>query len=88
MDLYKWAFKLAPFTPGELIADCFALARDIREMDMRASPYDLRSLGFEPIRIETTEGRMEYESQQRIFTERGEPLRARLIALCTRLLAD
>jgi hypothetical protein len=22
MDLYKWAFKLAPFTPAELIADC------------------------------------------------------------------
>ena len=30
MDLYKWAFKLAPFAPAELVADCFALARDIR----------------------------------------------------------
>lgn len=87
MDLYKWAFKLAPFTPAELIADCFALARDIREMDMRASPYDLRALGFEPIMIETAEGRLEYERQQRIFTARGEPVRARLIALCERLLA-
>ena len=53
MDLYKWAFKLAPFTPAELIADCFALARDIREVDMCASPYDLEKLGFTPIRIET-----------------------------------
>lgn len=87
MDLYKWAFKLAPFTPGELIADCFALARDIREMDMRASPYDLHALGFEPIKIETPEGRMEYEREQRAFTARGEPLRARLLALCERLLA-
>jgi hypothetical protein len=87
MDLYKWAFKLAPFTPGELIADCFALARDIREMDMRASPYDLRSLGFEPIMIETPEGRMDYERHQRSFTARGEPLRARLLAVCERLLA-
>ena len=25
MDLYKWAFKLAPFAPSELIADGFAL---------------------------------------------------------------
>jgi hypothetical protein len=87
MDLYKWAFKLAPFTPGELIADCFDLARDIRETDMRASPYDLRALGFEPIMIETPEGRMEYERWQRIFSGRGEPLRARLIALCDRLSA-
>jgi hypothetical protein len=87
MDLYKWAFKLAPFTPGELVADCFALARDIREIDMRASPYDLARLGFAPIRIETPEGRAEYEQNQRDFAERSQPLRARLIALCERLLS-
>lgn len=86
MDLYKWAFKLAPFTPSELIADCFELARDIREIDMRASPYDLRALGFVPIAIETPEGRAEYEKHQRAFAARGEPLRARLIALCDALL--
>jgi hypothetical protein len=87
MDLYKWAFKLAPFTPAELIADCFELARDIREVDMRASPYDLRALGFEPIPIETPAGRADYERHQRAFATRGEPLRARLITLCERLLA-
>ena len=86
MDLYKWAFKLAPFTPAELIADCFELARDIREVDMRASPYDLRALGFDCIPIETAAGRAEYEAHQRTFSRRGEPLRARLIALCDRLL--
>jgi len=86
MDLYKWAFKLAPFTPGELIADCFELARDIREVDMRASPYDLRVLGFEPIAIETPAGRAEYERRQREFSARGEPLRERLAELCGRLL--
>jgi hypothetical protein len=85
MDLYKWAFKLAPFTPSELIADCFALARDIREIDMRASPYDLRALGYEPIPIETAAGRADYEQHQRTFATRGEPLRARLIALTQRL---
>ncbi|MCR6655241.1 MAG: 3-methyladenine DNA glycosylase [Opitutus sp.] len=87
MDLYKWAFKLAPFTPSELIADCFELARDIREIDMRASPYDLRALGFAPIPIETASGKSEYEQHQRAFAARGEPLRARLLALCERLLA-
>jgi hypothetical protein len=87
MDLYKWAFKLAPFTPSELIADCFALARDIREVDMRASPYDLAALGFAPIRIETPAGRLDYEAIQREFAARSVPLRHRLIALCTRLLS-
>ena len=87
MDLYKWSFKLAPFAPAELIADCFALAYDIREVDMRASPYDLRTLGFAPIPIETPAGRAEYESHQRAFAARADPLRTRLLALCDRLLA-
>ena len=86
MDLYKWSFKLAPLTPAELTADCFALAREIREVDMRASPYDFRALGYAPIAIETPEGRAEYEAYQRAFCAQAEPLRARLRALCTRLL--
>lgn len=87
MDLYKWASKLAPFAPSELIADCFELARDIREIDMRASPYDLSALGFEPVAIETDAGRAEYEQHQRTFATQGDPLREKLIALCERLLA-
>lgn len=86
MDLYKWAFKLAPFTPGELLADCFAFACELREVDMRASPYDLQKLGLAPIPVETPEGRAEYEAHQRAFAERSQPLRARLIGLCERLL--
>ena len=86
MDLYKWAFKLAPYTPSELIADCFELARDIREIDMRASPYDLQVLGFEPLRIETPDGRADYERHQREFSRRGDPLRGRLIAICRAVL--
>jgi hypothetical protein len=31
---------------------------------------------------------MEYERQQRAFATRGEPLRARLLRLCERLLAS
>jgi hypothetical protein len=87
MDLYKWAFKLAPFAPSELIADCFELARDIRELDMRASPYDLAALGFAPVKIETPEGRADYERHQRAFAARAHPLRQRLLTLCDRLLA-
>ena len=60
MDLYKHAFRLTPLVPSELVADCFELAWDIRELDMRASPYDFSDLGLEPVRIETPEGKQEY----------------------------
>ncbi len=85
MDLYKWAFKLSPFTSSELVADAFAFARDIREIDMRASPYDFTSLGFDPIPIETPEGRATYETHQRDFTQRAIPLRRSILAVCERL---
>ncbi|MGK5643543.1 3-methyladenine DNA glycosylase, partial [Streptomyces sp. URMC 126] len=57
MDVYKWAYKLAPFTPSDLVADCFALAREIRTLDMRASPYDLTAWGYSPVAIETPAGK-------------------------------
>lgn len=87
MDLYKWAYKLDPFVPSELIADCFALAVEIREMDMRASPYDLAELGYAPIAVETPAGRAEYAAMQAGFARRGAPLRSRLIDVCDALLA-
>lgn len=86
MDCYKWAYKLAPFTPGELVADCFALAREVRLVDMRASPYDLGALGVEPIRIESTEGKATYVTYQRDFAARSGQLRRRLIDVCDAVL--
>jgi hypothetical protein len=85
MDLYKHAFRLSPMVPSDLVADCFELARDIRVLDMRASPYDLADLGLDPVRIETPEGRREYADAQRAFAERGAPLRQRLVDECDRL---
>ena len=86
MDLYKWAFKLAPFTPSDLVADCFELASRIRALDMRASPYDLTALGYSPICIETPEGRAEYESLQRDSARMAAPLRRRLQAVCETII--
>ncbi len=86
MDLYKWAYKLSPLVPSELVADCFALAREIRELDMRASPYDLSALGYEPVRIETPEGKQEYVAAQRTFATRASALRERLIDACDEVL--
>ena len=87
MDLYKWCYKLAPAVPGELAADCFALAVEVRELDMRASPYDLAGLGYPPVRIETPEGRAEYVAAQRGFAGRGAVLRGRLLDVCAALPA-
>jgi hypothetical protein len=88
MDLYKWAYKLGPATPAELLADCFALAVEVRELDMRASPYDLTGYAYSPVRIETPAGRAEYARAQADFARRAAPLRGRLVELCEVLLAD
>jgi hypothetical protein len=87
MDLYKHAFRLSPLVASELVADCFELAWDIRELDMRASPYDFSALGLAPVRIETPAGKQEYVAAQRVFADRGAPLRRRLIDQCELLLA-
>ncbi|TKJ31689.1 3-methyladenine DNA glycosylase [Blastococcus sp. CCUG 61487] len=87
MDLYKWAYKLGPAVPGELLADCFALAAEVRELDMRASPYDLREHGYEPVAIETPEGKADYAAEQRAFARRAATLRSRLLDVCHALPA-
>jgi hypothetical protein len=79
MDLYKWAAAFDPFLPAELVADCFLHAREIRALDMQASPYDLAALGYPPVPLETAEGRAEYVRRQRGFAESGAVLRARLV---------
>ena len=86
MDLYKWAYKLGALVPSELVADCFELAREIRLVDMRASPYDLSAIGVEPIAIETSAGRSEYVEAQRAFAAAAAPLRAQLLAICEQWL--
>ncbi|MBY8852136.1 3-methyladenine DNA glycosylase, partial [Saccharothrix sp. MB29] len=73
MDLFKWAYKLDPATPSELVADCFELAARVRELDMRASPYDLSALGYGPVAVETAEGRAEYVRRQAAFAEESGP---------------
>ena len=79
MDLYKWAVKLGPLVPGELLLDAFELARDIRVLDMRASPYDLADWGYDAVPIETAEGKAAYVRAQRAFADRGRAIRERLI---------
>ena len=79
MDLYRWAMKLGPLIPGELLLDTFELARDIRLLDMEAAPYDLAAWDVVPVAIETVEGKAEYVRRQREFSVRGAALRAALL---------
>ena len=88
MDLYKWSFKLAPLTPSTLVGDAFSLAREVRKLDMQASPYDFSTLGYLPVKIEEPAGRAQYAAMQRQFAARGAEIRARLLALTTVTLGE
>ena len=79
MDLYKWASKCMPWVGSKLLWDCFQLALKARELDMRASPYDLSGYGYEPVAIETEQGRKQYETLQRQISKESIPLRQQLI---------
>jgi hypothetical protein len=87
MDLYKWCYKLGPLVESGLLMDCLESAADARELDMRASPYDLREYGLEPIAVEEAAGRAEYVRRQVAVADRAAPLRAALLSRCERLLA-
>ncbi|MFE4541912.1 3-methyladenine DNA glycosylase [Arthrobacter sp. NPDC056727] len=86
MDLYKWAYKLSPALPSELVMDCFELSWRVRAMDMKASPYDLTDWGYPAIPIETPDGKAAYVEQQRAFSAEAQTLRGRLMAALAPLL--
>lgn len=79
MDLYKWAAKSMPWIGSALLLEAFALATELRDLDMRASPYDLSQWDIVPVKIETPEGRREYEAEQRRLAGSASGLRLRLI---------
>ena len=86
MDLYKWAYKLHPWIPSDLILEAFELAIEARTIDMQASPYDLVKDGLPPIKIETEEGRVEYLKSQQSIYEKGVPVREKIIDAYERFL--
>jgi hypothetical protein len=88
MDLYKWCYKLSPLISSTLLRRAFFLAKEAREIDMRASPYDLTSFGFTPIQIETEEGKREYVTLQRGLAEKGRALRFEFLHALHPLIED
>lgn len=87
MDLYKWATKLWPWIGSDFIAKTFLLALEARALDMRASPYDLRDDGYEPLKIETKEGREQYQKEQQQLAEQASCLRNDLQLFCHHFLS-
>lgn len=81
MDLYRFAFTLAPMVGAELVVECYAHARQARILDMRASPYDVSEFGFSPVCIETADGREEYASHQRELAVMTAKLRSQILAV-------
>lgn len=88
MDLYKWGYKLLPAISSDLLLRCFYLARQARELDMAASPYDASAYGVIPIEIETTGGRLEFARRQQEIALASAPLREELIAAIRLILTD
>jgi len=146
MDLFKWSVKLFPFVSSDILFDTLDIAIRAREIDMRASPYDLTAYtpfsghrqstktpticdtsehkgdllwsssegvttaskmvsllseggpqtgstlgaGFssDPIRIETLEGRREYQRQQKQLYLDSLSVRLRLLACYRQFLED
>jgi len=86
MDLYRFAAKLLPLVDSDLLMDAFELAFAARELDMRASPYDLSDYGYRPVMIETASGRAEYVKHQGELSRRAVSVRSEIIAAARNLL--
>ncbi|NQY31590.1 MAG: 3-methyladenine DNA glycosylase [Coraliomargarita sp.] len=87
MDLYKLTAQCMPWVGSDLLWNSFEFAIQARQLDMQASPYDCSSLGFEAVKIETPEGRQQYERRQRELSELAAPIRAELIQRLEQVLS-
>ena len=80
MDLYRWSYKFHPWLASDLVAEAFMLALEIRETDMRASPYDVSDYTSHPaIKIETKSGKEQYANLQKGYYRKAHVLRQILI---------
>jgi hypothetical protein len=87
MDLLKMAMKLRPFCDPLLLQRILELALAARRLDVAASPYDATPYGVGVIPIETSEGRLQYRTEQRLLMEEAEPIRQDLLKVFECLLA-
>ncbi len=85
MDTYKVAGWFSPLMSSDLVADAFEVAVQARELDMRASPYDVSDFGLPAIPVETIEGRREYARGQETVIRASTPVRSALLVALQQL---
>ena len=73
MDLYKWAYKLVPLVGPDLVADCFALARDVGAGHESQPVRSRRARAPPPVKVETTESRGPSTSRLSAASPSGAP---------------
>lgn len=86
MDTYKIAGWFSPLISSDLVADAFEVAATARELDMRASPYDVSEFGLPAIPVETAAGRRQYAREQESIIHLSAPVRAALLEVLQALL--
>jgi len=88
MDLFRWAYEINPLVSSELLVASLRLAVHARQIDMRASPYDVSAFeGCEQaIMVETTEGRKQYAMEQEELFAEAQPIRRRLLDIYDEVL--
>ncbi len=88
MDLFRYAYEVYPLVSSEVLVSALLLAVHARQIDMRASPYDVA--GFQgcedPICVETAEGRRQYVLEQEALAGEAQPVRAALLDCYNALL--
>ena len=87
MDLYKFAFKIAPWIDADITADAFLLAWEARQLDMRASPYDLTAYGWKRFRSRLARAGKPTCAASAPLATAGNPIRNRLLQAYLRLKA-
>jgi hypothetical protein len=75
MDLLFFAIRLGPFVPSDIFRECLKCAVEARQVDVRATPYDVP----DAICVETLGGRKEYATEQQRLFEMAGPVRERLM---------
>ncbi len=88
MDLFRYAYELYPLLSSELLISALRLAIKSRQIDMRASPYDVSMFeGCEDaLCIETAEGRRKYVAEQEQLFLLSVPVRQGLLEAYNQVL--
>ena len=88
MDVYKWAFKLTRWCRASWWPTASTWRARSGCSTCRPRRTTCASSGYQPVPIETPEGKAAYLERQRAFAERSNALRRRLLTVLDAALDD